>query len=727
MRKIFVLACLLFCTYSNSFAQNQKKTLLGSFVLDQQVFQYQYKRDGNIHTLKLSTLAKPSTVLDDSKYLKTKKFLDDLTNDDSIAKFFPKATQGKKDTLTLLSKYLEELKNVSDKRAIWNKHLENINTLIEFFDRYKIEDLTIGDTTAKDIYSVSELLSTYRSFLQNASEPQASEEIPFPELKLEEFEIIFLQELTQLYQAKKKDLPDFLQTRARSKAMDIMFEIKARADFQEDQPVTAFMILKRKYIDINFEVPIAISKNPIAEIIPKNTKETTPKDSLAKVNSEVNLKAKKNKTKKIILNQIDTKSFSKDSTAIVKVRFQVINIIVEFEDGGIKNIFADLQPNVKEYQDKYGSHSIRFRNDKPISIIGKFDPDFFSRNLIFAGNTRELMNTLFELAKEQNPSKSFDKELFLNSKSYNGAYFILSNLLDYKVVSETDNEDYSPSNSKIELSEPHAIVELKKEKRSKILSARAYTDFQGLSDDQPNGLVQIEVSKRVNLLSGRRQGFLKFANGNRRGIYSGGLTYIEPRFTLSKIEENNRYLMVDSFSMDKTKSLTDSTNHFLVNPLEVLKYQQWSFGLDVNIMKFSLHNRKSNFQINASFTFGRTTVADSLKISQNQITQLASKNLSRVSTTTYGIGIMYEVKPDSRYGFSFGYDFRWMDVLNTRFEYNKMFSNQFHTAWFNGFFKINDDSKMFWRFRKNWLSKNFRYNYYQIQLGYELDIFKAAK
>jgi len=141
----------------------------------------------------------------------------------------------------------------------------------------------------------------------------------------------------------------------------------------------------------------------------------------------------------------------------------------------------------------------------------------------------------------------------------------------------------------------------------------------------------------------------------------------------------------------------------------------------------NLHNRKSNFQINGSFSYGATSTSDSLSITQNKITQIQSRNISKVNTTSYGIGIMYEVKPDSRYGLSFGYDFKWIDVVSNRFAYNSLFTNYFHTAWFNGFFKVNDDSKLFWRFKKNWLSKNDKYNFYQIQLGYELDIFKAAK
>jgi hypothetical protein len=705
MKHLFLIISL--CLFAHlSFAQNQKKVLFGSFVFENQVFQYQYKRDGNIHSLKLSTLAQPNPMADlnDEKLKKTEAFLTTAVTVENSKKFknsseyLKNASDSTLKLISVVPNYIKELKNIKTNKNLWKEHYKNIDQLLEIFDKYKIENLkVVGDTLIKDIYSVTELLSMYKSFLQNVAEPQTTQEIPFSELKQDEFQLIFKQELGQLYFNKNKSFQE-LNTKATEKAIDVMYEIKARVDFKDDEPITAYVNLKRKFINIDFDL---------------NDKKTK-KDTIIRIKAYQN-----NKRDTTLKNLVDT-------AMKLSIRFEVKNVVIEFEDGGIKNIFADLQPLVPEYERIYGNSTIRFRNNKPISITGKFDPDFFNEQRIFAGNTLELVNNLFEEAKRQKPNLIIEKKDFLNSSSVY-ASFKLSNLIDYRVVSETDNEDYSPTNSKIELSEPHALVELKKEKRSKILSAKAYTDFMGLSDDQPNGLVQIEVSKRINFLTGKKQGLWGIGGGNQRGLYSGGLTYFEPKFTISKIEENNRYLKLDSNHLDKTKSLNDSTNHFLVNPLEVLRYQQWSFGLDFNLLKINMHNRKSNFQLNGNFTYGRTSTADSIKISQSKITQIQSQNISKISTTSWGLSLMYEVKPDSRYGFSFGYDFRWMDMVSTQFEYNSMFSNQFHSAWFNGFFKVSDDSKMFWRFRKNWLTNNSKYNFYQIQLGYELDIFKAAK
>lgn len=694
MKNLIVLLLIAFVS-GKTFAQNQSKTLYGSFVFDQQVFQYKYKKDGSIHSLNLSTLAQPNPMsdLDNDKFKRTELFLKDATTLTSSNKlkdsfdFLKKASDSTLLLIAQLPQYLEQLKNIHNNRSTWKEQLKNIDKLIDVFDKYEIEKVKLGDTLAKDIYSPKKLLLMYKNFLQNIAEPQASQEIPFPELKEPDFQNIFITELGQLYLKGNLSF-DKLKPSALTLATQIMYEIKARAEFNDDEPTTAFIALKRKYIDIDFEIPI---KNP------KNSPATRPSNT-----------------------------DKKDTIYTIQIPFEIKMVYVEFEDGAIKNIFADLLPLVSKYKQIYGTNTIRFRNNKPISITGKFDSDEFKNHKIYAGNTLELMSMLYDEARIKIPDSIIIDKDELKKRSFN-AYFILSNVLDYKVATEIDNEDYSPTNSKIELSEPNSHQGLKKEKRSKILSSKIYSDFMGLTNDQPNGLVQIEVSKRINLVSGRAQGFFKGIDSkNQKGRYAGGLTYIEPRFTISKIEENNRYLSLDSSQLDRNKSLNNNTKHFFLNPLEVLRYQQWSFGMDLNIYKLNLQNRKSNFQINGSFIYGRTSVADSLEISQNQIIPTQTQNVSRINTTTWGLSIQYEVKPDSRYGFSFGYDFRWMDLNNNQFEYNTDFKNSYHTAWFNGFFKVNNESKLFWRFRKHWLTHNNTNNFYQIQFGYELDIFKGA-
>lgn len=686
------------------FSQSIKKTIFGSFVFKEQVFQYQYTRDEGIHSLKLSTLAKPEPLfnLDENKLDKTVEFIKKATDASIIEKnknkneYLSNASKEILDTIAQLKNYIEQIKNIYKTKSIWKENNSGIDNQIEILNKIKIENILIDDTLTTGIYNPLDLLFMYKGFLQNITEPTASQEIPFPELKILEFQNIFKQEIFQIL--NKEGFQDEKSNQVlETTGTNIFYEIKSRIEFKDDEPITAYIVLKRKYITIDIHLTTEIKRN--------------------------------NKT-------LDTLKMIK------KIPFEVTKVIVEFEDGGIKNIFADLLPQIPEYKNIYGNNTIRFRNLKPISIIGKFDPDEFARQKISAGNISDLISVIntasipkdvisLRQLCDTKPNKCCNENFHEKCIKMHPPYFYLSNIIDYIVESENDNEDYSPTNSKIELTELGSRKALKKEKRSNILTVRAFSDFMGISDDQPNGLVQIEASKKINIISGRHSGvglgFCTIGINNQKGIYSGGLTFIEPKFTISKIEENNRYLILDSTHLDKDKSKEKNENYFLLNPIDVLRYQQWSFGIDVNLYKLSIHNRKSNFQINGNLNFGRTSTADSILVSDNEISPTQYQNISKISTINYGLGILYEIKPDSRYGFSFGYDFQWIDMLNNNFEYAKGFTNYYHRAWFTGFIKLNDTSKLFWRFRKNWLANNNKYNYYQIQIGYELDLFKTNK
>lgn len=667
MKNIFaaILSQLLFLC-----ATAQKSTLFGNFVFDDQVFQYQYKKDGSIHSLKLSALAGESWLhnLDMERLDKGIKLFDSvLANDELPAEV--------KESISWLPDFLSQLQAVAQNATVWKSHSKKIDSLLGVIENKNLDTLQkIASSAGVD--NPVDLLKMYKGFLQVVQEPRQTSAIPFAELKPDVFQKVFEKQMAELYAfdgktinpSKKKDMPD--------KANEIMYEIRARAEFEDSEPVTAYLTLKRKYIALDVPVKYRFKRG-------QNTTDTTGK---------------------------------------VSVNFKVSNLQIEFEDGTIKHILADLIPEYPEYTGYYGNHPIRFRNNVPISVSGKFDPELFSLHRIFAGNTKELMNTLKEEAKRQLGNHEFEKEQF--KKTNTDIYFDLSNLLDYLIITESENEDYSPANGKVELNANRTIIELKKDKSSKILSARMYTDLVGLNSDNPNGLVQVELSRKINLLTERGQ-VKNFPRLGKIKLYTGGLTFIEPRFTLNKIEETNRYYVVDSFSMDKTKSLADSQNYFYLNPIEILRHQQWTIGLTVNLLKVNFINKKTNFQLNAYFGYGRVPVADSFQVTENKIRLIQSRNQTSVNTAGYGLSGLFEFKPDSRWGLSLGQDARFQNIYHPRFSLDNRFAKIFLTTWFDGYMKTNASSKLFLRFRKHWVYKNQNYNFYQLQLGYELELFKA--
>jgi len=77
-------------------------------------------------------------------------------------------------------------------------------------------------------------------------------------------------------------------------------------------------------------------------------------------------------------------------------------------------------------------------------------------------------------------------------------------------------------------------VNLEKEQTSKILEMKVFSDLKGI-DIPPNGLVQLEFSKKINMWSNRRPGWSSNFN-------YGWFNYITPYFSMNKIEDKNKRL-----------------------------------------------------------------------------------------------------------------------------------------------------------------------------------------
>lgn len=471
----------------------------------------------------------------------------------------------------------------------------------------------------------------------------------------------------------------------------MFFEIKARIEFADDQPVTAKLKLK------NYKVNVYYS-------------------STSRLNT-------------------------KEKTALTKMSVQ--NVTVEFEDGTIKNLFADLVFDEDSPADRINLPS-RFKNTFPISVSGRNETDKFGNIKLFIGDASEFYSK-FNIA-----DSSLDKVIFnaINDKEYGSntfkrkfyevdsttdryhkqkekfankilkggqVYIQLSELLGYYIEAENDNEDYSPANVVVQLNKENISQELKKELRSKILSVRTYTDFVGLQGDQPNGLIQIEASRKLNLFTQR--------NGTK-AIYVGGLTYLEPILTISKIEKDRNALPlslanIDSFYLKAGRKVLHTKT------IDILKYQNSTFDLNLNLAKFNLPYYKSNFQANLSAGLIRTNISDSVTVSG---TSAMKANLPFEKTLTsfrWGVSIIYELKPDSRYGFLLGWDYRYISLLSRDYIMPVVPSSISNTFWTDAYLKTNTNSKLFFRYRISYIKGSQADNFVQIQLGYLLDIFKT--
>jgi hypothetical protein len=501
-------------------------------------------------------------------------------------------------------------------------------------------------------------------------------------------------------------------TSLNNKSLEIFYKIKARLEFIDDEPVTAYLILKRDTVY-----------------------------SLLKNNSSAHY----------------TGSLSKMTAA-----HRVTSVRVETEDGTIKNIIAHFVKPSTKVGNSSPRQYVEFKNIFPISISNKFDPDFFADMRLYCLNC--------------NGIKGLDR------------FIKLSDLLVLDIVLENDKENYSPANTVVELTPTNTIVELRKEKRSRILDVSAFTDFTGLDQEEPNGLIQIEAKRRINIKTKsrplrrfdatedianqlnlshlheveRRFEVNKKGNPTNRIIYtlvkekeredlplissknikvsttkmkfgkvsttgqaSDTITrdfwkyevtlkpkrfsaphwvfanYVEPSLLFAKLEENNRF--IDSLTLDGNK----------IDPVKLFQYQLVSFGATLNILRMSFPQSKMSWNVlSAGGYWFRSRVGYSND----------STRASVALNSSYLIGSTEWIfRPDSRWGVSMGANVIKPSLWNETYELaNRHWLLQ---PYLNAFLKTNENDKLFFRFRWTYEIKERDNNFTQIQLGYNVNLF----
>src|SRR5690606_33311808 len=100
-------------------------------------------------------------------------------------------------------------------------------------------------------------------------------------------------------------------------------------------------------------------------------------------------------------------------------------------------------------------------------------------------------------------------------------------------------------------------------------------DFTGISSAEPNGILQIELSRKLNLNTYR---FQQYADRNW-----GAFTYLYVFGSLNKIERENKYLAL--------RNKETVVNNTLVSPsyattLDMLQYRNFMFGTELNTLLF---------------------------------------------------------------------------------------------------------------------------------------------
>lgn len=375
------------------------------------------------------------------------------------------------------------------------------------------------------------------------------------------------------------------------------------------------------------------------------------------------------------------KNIKKDSFVYFE-NLIVKSVSIEFEDGVMKNIEALLIP--KDSTNGNLGSTLRFRNLKPYGISGKFHPDLLRDQTLF----HHSVLGLYKLA--------------------------LNELIAYFPRLAVNTENYAPENSVIilDIASGRTFEELKKEKTSALVDLRIFSDLSGVQLGNPQGLIQAQFSKKIDLLSNYKQ-FTKKAN-NTNIVW---LKYVKPEFVISKIDQKDQ-LLTYLKDTNKTKGVVSPTK---LKVTDLYQYQFIRFGADLNIFKYSIPNAQLNIQgvINSSWYGSNIIESDSLaKFNSKNNVNVSG---TRVFSNTSRFGLILETKPESRWGASLRWDFiGFNSILSNEFKLYTSDKRPFKTKnlksfAFEGFAKTSPNNKFFFRWAYNF-SGDYQY-YNQLQIG----------
>jgi len=307
----------------------------------------------------------------------------------------------------------------------------------------------------------------------------------------------------------------------------------------------------------------------------------------------------------------------------------------------------------------------------------------------------------------------------------------LGDILKFDPSYALNSKDYFPANQiyKADVTDSITSVNLLKENTSKILAMEIFSDLNGVSNDSPNGLIQIDLSKKLNIWT------FRFGAKNTNW---GFVNFFVPEGTLSKVENEKKHLIVNYFG----KSQSDPTKpNTFATTIDLLRYEQFKLGGKLNLALFDVPQFKSTFFLNWDTFFGNTLIQDTIRTilpGGTDFSAIKSNNVVDYSVNSLRLApeLQWEIYPDSRYGICITQQFMNYKLLNSNInqidnkerylgylkstppnisEYS--FSKWVGMTEIKGFFSPSENNKVFIRYRYSWDMNDGRNNYHQFQVG----------
>ncbi|MBS7788287.1 hypothetical protein KIH23_13345 [Flavobacterium sp. CYK-55] len=432
------------------------------------------------------------------------------------------------------------------------------------------------------------------------------------------------------------------------------------------------------------------------------------------------------------------------------------------EQGFIQDInVVGKASKLKLNWNKFNKSKLSFTNIYGIGFTSKKNYVDLSRNKLF-------LNINFGNSKPNSLAYHVQNSKSVKVHNYY-LYITLGEVIKFERNPNLSTNDFSPADIAASW-KGGEVVTLYKESTFKLFEGRVFTDLAGFNSDNPNGLIQVEVEKKLNFNTIRRT--LLGCPFFKSGI--GYFEYIKPYGGYSKFETSNKYLTPN---IDGYKDVLVSTTHTNIDnttssdtyiykkeitgksttPVDLLKHQIWRLGLDINCLTIDMPLLKSQLFIDGGVSYCSSAVQDSLKAFVNdRYTNISNStdppktiadlneanNLKTISGNTYNINywqfypkFTWRYASESRFGVDLSYSPKYfyltsdeLDIIGIKKQSDgtktprEDISKWMSEFEFLGFWRIDTNGKLFIRWRLNF-EAGYSSNYYnQIQVGYAFNL-----
>lgn len=281
------------------------------------------------------------------------------------------------------------------------------------------------------------------------------------------------------------------------------------------------------------------------------------------------------------------------------------------------------------------------------------------------------------------------------------AFILLNEVIEYARINDVYTRDHSPQDGKLILNSQNASQAVYKSPQSKLFAVKVFSDFVGINENNPNGLVQIEIDKRINLWT-------------RRVNKLSRMTFLNPYFEWSKIEEHNRTLPL---------SLVNNIQY--TSPLEVYRYSMVETGVPINLTEYD--GSVVGFQVNVLPAITFTNIADSTAQESNGSATMSE----RINSFMLGGELKFTFSPEKAWNFVISSRPFYYWNMNSSVRYNSILQKpdeqvlEAPNRWLNDVsiqvgirLGQNYDNHFFARLGVIHELENLNNNFAQVQIGY---------